>query len=197
MRKTAVMLVCSVLSTAVISAQQGRGGQTPAGPPPTLVAEVQAMFNNLKRYITAAADQFPEDKYSWSPTPDVRTWAALMGHIADDNNGSCFLLAGETERPARFDQGGKLVESAASFKKADVVRVLNESFARCDKAFAALTPENMSERLGTNNNRSKIGALIYDTQHISEHYGNIVTYMRLQNMVPPSTAGTGRGRGGF
>jgi len=191
MRNAGVVLVCGFVLTAAVAAQQGRG---PAGPPPTLVVEVQNMFNNLKRYITASADQFPEDKYGWSPTPDVRTWAALMGHIADDNNGSCFALAGETERPVRFDQNGKLADTAAAFKKADIVRVLNESFARCDKAFAAVTPENMMDRQGT---RSKIGALIYDTQHISEHYGNIVTYMRLQNMVPPSTAGTGRGRGGF
>src|SRR5262245_60776619 len=113
MRNAGVVLVCAVvLLTSVVTAQQGRG---PAGPPPTLVAEVQGMFNNLKRYITASADQFPEDKYNWSPTPDVRTWAALMGHIADDNNGSCFALAGETERPARFDSNGKLADTAAAF----------------------------------------------------------------------------------
>ena len=100
MRNAGVVLVCGFVLTAVVAAQQGSGSatatraiQTPAGPPPTLIAEVQGMFNNQKRYITASADQFPEDKYGWSPTPDVRTWAALMGHIADDNNGSCFALA--------------------------------------------------------------------------------------------------------
>jgi hypothetical protein len=36
---------------------------------------------------------------------------------------------------------------------------------------------------------SKIGMLMYNTSHINEHYGNLVTYMRLNNMVPPSTAG--------
>jgi hypothetical protein len=175
--------------TAGAAQTQGRGG-----PPPTLVVEVQNMFNALKRNISAAADEFPEDKYAWAPTPAVRTWAALMGHIADDNNGACFALAGETERPARLDNGGVLTEPAKAMKKADFVRVLAESFARCDKAFASVTPENMLERQG---NRSKIGALIYNTQHVNEHYGNIATYMRLQNLVPPSTSGTARGRGGF
>ena len=71
---------------------------------------------------------------------------------------------------------------------------LGESFARCDKAFAAVTPENMLERATPTSTRSKLGALIYDTQHISEHYGNAVTYLRLQNIVPPSSAPrTGRG----
>src|SRR5262245_59132142 len=142
MRNAVVVCVCCVAITAAVAAKQGtsstQAGQAGAtstpqtqgrgGPPPTLVAEVQTMFNNIKRFVTAAAGQSPEDKYGWSPTPDVRTWAALLGHIADDNNGSCFTLSGETERPARFDQNGKLSEAAANFKKADIVRVLSESF---------------------------------------------------------------------
>ena len=47
------------------------------------------MFNNIKTNMTKAADQFPEDKYAWSPTPDVRTWGGLLSHIVDDNNGAC------------------------------------------------------------------------------------------------------------
>jgi len=209
MRQTAVVLACCVVFTAALAAKQGTGSgqaqgtvgttrvvQTPAGPPPTLVAEVQTMFNSLKRFISTAADQFPEEKYEWKPTPDVRTMGGLLGHIVDDNNGACFQLAGDTERPARLDQGGQPTDAGKGLKKADIVKHLAESFARCDKAFAAVTPENMMERMGTNNNRSKIGALIYNTQHISDHYGNIVTYMRLQSMVPPSSAPRG-GRGGF
>src|SRR5262245_49483003 len=103
MRKAVVVLgYCVLLGVAVVvgqgagTGQSGAQGQTAAGaqapgrggPPPTLVAEVQTMFNALKRNISTAADEFPEDKYAWSPTPAVRTWAALMGHIADDNNGA-------------------------------------------------------------------------------------------------------------
>src|SRR5262245_20700419 len=209
MRNAGVMFACCVVFAAIGAAQQGTGagqaattqttGAAPTtqgrgGPLPTLVVEVQNMFNRLKRNITASAEQFPEDKYAWSPTPDVRTWGGLLGHIADDNNGACWQMAGDAARPAGLDSDGKPTEAAKGLKKADIVRLLGESFARCDKAFAAVTPENMMERQG---NRSKIGVLIYDTQHISEHYGNIVTYMRMQNMVPPSTAArTGRGRGG-
>jgi len=206
MRTRSFVVICSLtlVTVAVSGQQQGQGqaqgqgggqrGNQPSGPPPTLVAEVQTMFNALKNNITRSAEQFPEDKYGWSPTPDVRTWGGLLSHIADDNNGACFALAGETQRPPSLDSGGQPTEAGKGLKKADIDRLLAESFARCDKAFAAVTPENMMERQG---NRSKIGALIYDTQHISEHYGNIVTYMRLQGMVPPSSAGRGRGRGGL
>ena len=198
MQRVGIVVACSVALVAGAAAQQdgaqggaqgaGRGAQ---GPPPTLVAEVQSMFNALKNNITKAADQFPEDKYAWKPTPEVRSWGALLSHIVDDNNGACFALAGEPARPARLDNEGQPTDAGKDLKKADIVRLLGESFGRCEKAFAAVTAENMTERQGS---RSKIGALIYDTQHISEHYGNIVTYMRLQGLVPPSSQRAG-GRG--
>lgn len=198
MQRVGIIVGCVVALVAGLAAQRagtqsaGQGtGRGPQGPPPTLVAEVQTMFNALKNNISKAADQFPEDKYAWKPTPDVRSWGALMSHIVDDNNGACFALAGESTRPARLDNEGQPTDAGKDLKKADIVRLLGESFARCDKAFAAVTPDNMTERQGA---RSKVGALIYDTQHISEHYGNIVTYMRLQGLVPPSSQRAG-GRG--
>jgi hypothetical protein len=210
-RTIVVVALCCAVAGLTVAAQQGQGqgqgtgqavGQGTAmgqqgrgGAPPTLVAEVQGMFNNIKKYITEAADRFPEDKYGWSPTPDIRTWGDLMGHIADDNFGTCSTVTGDTA-PARLDNNGKATDAAKGFTKADYVKALAASFAVCDKAFASVTPENMMERAGR---RSKLGALMYDTQHINEHYGNIVTYMRLQGLVPPSTADSsmGRGRGGW
>ena len=188
------VICCAVLAVTVASGQQPAGAPPQPRPLPTLVVEVQNIFNNIKNNMTKAADQFPEDKYGWSPTPDVRTWGGLYGHIIDDNNGACFLLAGETAAQPRLDNGGKPTDAAKNLKKADIVKALAESFARCDKAFAAVTTENMLERNGTGN-RSKIGALIYNTQHINEHYGNVVTYMRLQGMVPPSSQPRGGGPG--
>ncbi len=198
MQRVGIVFACALAFSAGAAAQQGAAqgtgqgaGRGPQGPPPTLVAEVQTMFTALKSNITKAADQFPEDKYGWKPTPDVRSWGALLSHIVDDNNGACFALAGESTRPTRLDNEGQPTDAGKDLKKADIVKLLGESFARCDKAFAAVSPENMMERQGS---RSKLGALVYDTQHISEHYGNIVTYMRLQGLVPPSSQRAG-GRG--
>jgi hypothetical protein len=80
-------------------------------------------------------------------------------------------------------------------KKADLEKALADSVALCEKAFKAVTPANMMEPAGGRGNRTKIGALIYNTSHINEHYGNIVTYMRLNNMIPPSSAPRGGGPG--
>lgn len=208
MRTMVVVGVSLVVLGAGVSARQGAAGQVTAqgptmaqgrGTPPPLAtpaAEVKVMFDALKTNLSKSAELFPEDKYEWSPTPDVRTWGGLFLHIIDDNNGACWVLAGDEKRPASLDAGGKPTDAGKGLKKADIVKLLGESFARCDKAFAAVTPENMLERATPTATRSKLGTLIYDTQHISEHYGNAVTYLRLQNIVPPSTAAR-MGRGGF
>jgi hypothetical protein len=185
MKKRVVLFACVLAIAAAAAAQQPPAGASQQ--PASLVTEVQNVFNAIKGYITKAAAQFPEDKNTWQPTPAVRSWARLIAHVADDNNGACAGLVG-LPRPARLDTEDTQNSAANKITKADLEKALADSFALCDKAFAAVTDANMMER---NGNRSKIGTLIYDTSHINEHYGNIVTYMRLNGMVPPSTAGRG------
>jgi hypothetical protein len=182
MKQMVVSLTCVLLLAVAVAASTQAPAQQQA---PPLVTEVQNYFNPIKGNITKSADQFPEDKYTWQPTPEVRSWARLIAHIADDNNGACSALIGE-QRPARLDSEDTPNSAANKMSKADLQKSLADSFARCDKAFTAVTDANMMER---NGNRSKIGTLIYNTSHINEHYGNLVTYMRLNKMVPPSTAG--------
>ena len=166
--------------------------QQPPPPLPGVVAEVKTMYTNVHNFITKAVEQFPADKLAWQPTPAVRTWARLIGHITDDNNGACYLLAGETARPARVDAPDGQESPASKLSKDDLLKGYKESVERCNKAFAAVTEANMAERAGPTGARSKIGTLMYNTSHTNEHYGNIVTYMRLNNMVPPSSAPRGQ-----
>lgn len=193
MRKSIVATACAlVFAAAAVTV----ASQAPA-PPANLVEEVQRMYLAVQNNISAAADQFPEEKYTWQPTPEVRSWARLIGHLIDDNNGACWSLAGLPARPANVDTPNSAESAANTRAKADLVAALRASVELCGKAFAAVTPANMHEPLG---NRSKIGALMYNTSHTNEHYGNLVTYMRLQNMVPPSSqprggGAPGRGRG--
>jgi hypothetical protein len=189
MKKRMVLAAC-ILALATAAAAQA----PPAAPsaPVPLVTEVQNMFNALNGYITKSAAQFPDAKLTWQPTPAVRSWARLVAHVADDNNGSCAPLAG-AQRPARLDTEDTQNSAANKMSKADLQKALADSFAMCDKAFASITDATMMER---NGNRSKIGTLIYDTSHINEHYGNMVTYMRLNDIVPPSTAGRAMGPAG-
>ncbi|MBK9241091.1 MAG: DinB family protein [Acidobacteria bacterium] len=133
----------------------------------------------------------PAEKYTWQATPEVRSFARLFAHIVDDNNGACAAMAGVTPAPARLDTGSATDGWAANkMPKADLEKALADSVALCNKAFAAVDQTNMMEMQGR---RTKIGALIYNTSHINEHYGNLVTYLRLNGMVPPSSAPRGAG----
>jgi uncharacterized damage-inducible protein DinB len=187
MKKSVVLLACVLAIGAIVAAQQPPpAAAAPQAAPqaaPSLVTEVQNTFSAIKGNITKSAAQFPEDKYTWQPTPLVRSWARLVAHVADDNNGACSALVGQP-RPARLDSEDSQNSAANKMTKADLEKALADSFALCDKAFAAVTDATMMERAG---NRSKIGTLIYDTSHINEHYGNLVTYMRIKGYVPPST----------
>jgi len=191
-------IACAVLAAASLSvslsAQTPPAQQPPQPPPPLpgLVTEVKTIYTNIHNFITKSVEQFPADKLTWQPTPAVRSWARLVGHITDYNNGACYLLAGETTRPARVDTADTQESAANKLSKDDLLKGYTESVERCNKAFAAVTEANMAERAGPTSARSKIGALIYNTSHTNEHYGNIVTYMRLNNLVPPSSAPRGQ-----
>jgi len=170
-------------------------GQTPAQSPPPAVlptsaaAEVNTMYNNITGFISRSLTMVPADKMTWQPTPDVRTYARMFAHITDDNNGACAAMAGVTPNPARVDTGAAGNWAADKMTKADLEKGLNDSIALCQKAFASVNQANMMESAGGRGTRTKIGALIYNTSHINEHYGNLVTYLRLNGMVPPSSGG--------
>lgn len=202
MRNIGTVIACCSILIAGIAAQGGGAatGQPPAqgapAPPQTLVSEVQRQYTQVSNNFTRAAEVFPEEKYGWQPTPDVRTWTRLVAHMTDDNNNNCWMLAGLTERPATVEST-MTAQPPATKTKAELVAGLKAAVELCNKAFASVTPENMLQPSGGRGNSSKIGQLIVVTAHNNEHYGNMVTYMRLQGLVPPSTAGRmgGPGRG--
>ena len=191
------MCVCAfAVGAAAWQAGAPAGGQAPA-PPTSVAAEVNGFYTRIAGFITQSAEMVPADKFTWQPTPEVRSYARMFAHITDDNNGACWQTAGLAERPAQVDQrAGDTAWAADKMTKADLQAKLVESVALCEKAFKAVTPANMMEIPGGRGSRTRIGSLIYNTSHINEHYGNLVTYLRLNGMVPPSSANTGRGRGG-
>jgi uncharacterized damage-inducible protein DinB len=142
----------------------------------------------VKANIIKAADKMPEEHYGFKPTPEVRSFGQLIGHIADANFGLCSVASGE-KPPASGIEKSKTT-------KADLVKALQESYAFCDKAHANMTDARGAEMVkftaGPAEARrpeemARITILDYKTAHANEHYGNIVTYMRLKGIVPPSS----------
>ena len=187
MKTSGIVLACGAILAGAVAAQ-GQGPNQGAAPPQTLVSEVQRQYVQVTNNAFASAEQFPAEKYTWQPTPDVRTWAQLVAHMTDDANNNCWMMGGAAAAPASAERGTPAPNAKS---KADLVAGYKTAIDLCKKAFDTVTPANMGEPSGGRGNASKLGQLIALTAHTNEHYGNMVTYMRLQNMVPPSSQGRG------
>jgi len=154
---------------------------------PSLAATVKAMHATIRRNLAEAAQSMPANEYSFTPTPQVRSFGQLVGHLANANFFFCSQAKGE-QPPSTTDY-----EKASD--KATLVKALGESLAYCDGIYSETTDANVSDLVtiagpngGTPTSRGAV--LLFNTTHNNEHYGNVVVYMRLKGHVPPSTART-------
>jgi len=146
---------------------------------------VRSSWNSVKRDIKESAEQMPEENFAFQPTAAVRSFGAILTHVAGASYELCASAKNE-DAPFKEDSfEGKMTT------KADIVKVTNEAIAYCDAAFAQLTDANMADKVhagfGGQNQVSRLTSLIGQIAHDNEHYGNLVTYFRLKNMVPPSS----------
>lgn len=145
-----------------------------------LTAGTKGTYDIVKGCITKAAAQVPEEHYSFKPTPEVRSFGGLIGHIADSNFGICAGAAGEKSPMGDIEK--------SKTTKTDLVKALADSFAYCDKVFAGMNDAKGAEKVKFfTGEQPRLTVLAFNTAHDFEHYGNIVTYMRLKGMVPPSS----------
>lgn len=154
-----------------------------------LTAGARQHYGIIKNYVIRAAAKIPDDVYPFRPAPEVRTVAQLIGHLADANYRLCSVLAGQD--PPR-DAGIEKTKSA----KPELAKALAESFAYCDEQYAAMTDAAGAPTIrfdaGGEGSRVPIQmprftVLAFHTAHAFEHYGNLVTYMRIKGIVPPSS----------
>ena len=145
-----------------------------------LMTSVKAQHDMIKGNILKTAAQVPDAVWSYRPTAEVRTFAQLMGHIANANYMICGA-AGGTKGP------GTDAEKTLS-TKADLSKAVADSFAFCDKVIAGLDDTKAMEIVKFFTGPSpRAMVLAFNTSHNNEHYGNLVTYMRLNKIVPPSS----------
>jgi uncharacterized damage-inducible protein DinB len=161
-----------VLFAAVASAQD-----TPANP---LVTVSKNLYGFTKGYILGSVDKIPDEMWSFQPTKEVRTVGQLFAHIADAQYEFCGIVAEGKSVSKDIEKTQKT--------KAEIVPALKEAFAYCDDAYAKMTDANAAEMVSFFGMRiTKLGALDFNIAHTMEHYGNLVTYMRLKGIVPPSS----------
>ncbi len=172
MKKLALLL--SVLLTGVLL-----NAQTASDP---LSAGNKGIYNIVKNNLVKAAEKMPEENYAFKPTPEVRSFGQVVGHVADAQYLFCSAALGETN-PAPGIEKSKTT-------KGDLVQALNDAFAYCDKAYNGMTDAHAAEMVKFfGREQAKLTVLAFNNAHNDEHYGNLVTYMRMKGLVPPSSEG--------
>ena len=164
-----------ILKTALLSAAIAGGLLAQA---PSISKEAMQAYNGIKANFTKLAEKVPEDTYGYKPVDSIRTIAGLIGHVADSQLGTCSAVNGEM----------KPGTASKMTAKAEFVAALKASFDECDKAFAGLTDANLSDPIKTRRGeRSRLIALLGVVVHGNEEYGYTSVYLRMKNIVPPSS----------
>jgi uncharacterized damage-inducible protein DinB len=144
------------------------------------LASTKGFYDQIKQAILKSADKLPEDKYGFKPSDDVRTYGQLLAHVADGQYIFCSIVKDGKMQPKGVEKTAKT--------KAEIVAALNESFAYCDAVYAGLTDATSAALVPWfGGQRTKLSMLAFNTAHTFEHYGNLVTYMRMNGVVPPSS----------
>jgi hypothetical protein len=186
---TAIVLTMSLMICTSAFAQ---GGQS-SGSAPTIASVLDRGLSGIEREVMGAAEAIPEDKYDFSPalanipgdfkTPNpVRTMGEQFKHIGDALEGYSSVILGEKPPQNSDENGPKNVKS-----KSDVINYLKASFTKAHSAINTITTQNAVEPLGTNGRATRLSSAVGMIGHSNNHYGQIIEYLRMNNMVPPES----------
>jgi uncharacterized damage-inducible protein DinB len=168
---------CVVIWPAAALAQPAASGNAVSG-------AIKQAWDGAKRNIKDSAAQMGEGDYAFRPVDTVRTFGQILAHVAGASYVFCSAAKGE-KSPFEEDHFEKAAKT-----KAEIVKALDDAFAYCDGAYTSLTDATagaavtMPFGMGSG---PRASALLMNTGHLLEHYGNLVTYFRLKGMVPPTS----------
>jgi uncharacterized damage-inducible protein DinB len=150
--------------------------QTTANP---VVSTAREIFARQSKFILAAAEEMPADKYSYHPTPDQWSFGKVTAHIATSGNAICGMLSDTPPPDAKVSE---------TDSKEAIVAAVKTSFAFCDKALTNLTDAQMGDTItyfrGARTPRAR--ALFELTDDLEDHYSQLAGYLRLSGLTPPS-----------
>lgn len=147
--------------------------------PLTDVARLQAQYYG---WAIKAAEQMPEANFSFKPTPEVRSFGEIAGHLANGNFAFCAAAKGEKSPQTQN------YEKATD--KATIVSGMKAAESYCAAALGSLTHEQSMAEVELFGMKGTVNwVMAFNLAHNSEHYGNLVTYLRMKGLVPPSSQG--------
>lgn len=141
--------------------------------------DAKNFYTNIKGTVTKAADEMPEANYAFKASPMERTYGEIVGHIANVQLALCGIAKGEQKKG---DAAGKTT-------KADLAAALKASFDYCDGVYDSMTDADAATKVKMfgPNMVTKLAVLNFNIAHNNEMYGQMVVYLRIKGLVPPSS----------
>ena len=137
-------------------------------------------YERTKGILLRSAEKVPEENYSFKPVDTVRTYGQIIGHLADAQYLFCSTASGEKNPDLKIEK--------TKTSKADLMAALKDGFAYCDKVYDSMTDATGTQMVKFfGNDVPKFAVLNINISHNMEHYGNLVTYMRMKGIVPPTS----------
>ena len=173
-----VVVLVGMVSVSVL-ASLANAQISPNLPNPTaaqnpLTTTLSIFRSNMQNKIMNSADAMPESKYSYRPAKDVRSFAEILTHVADISYALCSNVKGEAP-PAQ----------AMTHSKTEIIAYLKASFDYCDGVYSGFTDAHLNDPGDFwGHKTNKMFILTQVGNHDALHYGNLVTYLRLNGFEP-------------
>lgn len=189
--KLHIAVRCLLFSVIVSAMALAANAQAKSDAKPTFASVLDHQLSGTEKTVVPAADAMPADKYDFAPTQGdfkgVRTFGAEIKHMATANYA---LGAGILGEKPPVDLGGGPDGPANIKSKDDIMKLLNDSFVYAHKAVNSVNETNILEPIkspfGTNMT-TRLALSISLIGHPYDHYGQMVEYLRMNNIIPPAS----------
>jgi DinB superfamily len=183
--KTKVTVLAFLLIASLVRAET-----KPTEEVRTVTMVLDRTVSNTEEEFVPAAEAMPEDKFNFAPTngafKGVRTFAEQIKHVAAVNYE---LGAALMEEKPPVDVNGESGPASIT-NKADIIKYLKDSFAYVHKAIATINESNLTGKVRSPFGEGKVtrlGLASSVSWHAYDHYGQMVEYLRMNGIIPPSS----------
>lgn len=151
-----------------------------AASPNPLSDSTRMAYRYVKSTLLRSAELMPEESYGFRPTEKVRTFGQVIGHVADAQYRFCSVVLGEKNPSPQIEK--------TKTSKADLIVALKDAVAYCDKAYDGMTDASAPTMVNMwGSDGPRLFVLAANTLHSVQHYGSVITYLRMKDIVPPSS----------
>jgi uncharacterized damage-inducible protein DinB len=172
----ACLLFCGVMAPAVVAAPSVFA----QGTSPSVVKELVATWQRAATDIIDVAEAMPEEKYAYKPTPEISTFRDQLVHVA-----------GITQRFIDSAKGTKSESGHKAMTKAEVITLLKQTLRTGQETLGSLTDAQLLEPVKFPFGDRMVTRFTFwlgPLYQFRNHHGQLVVYLRLNGIVPPTTA---------